>query len=80
MQRYGKPLDEGVALEGPSVDLGEAGVLRRIRHRGFYDVIARDFIVWEAPGGEPLAELATAVSAALVHFVDAARRAGAASE
>ena len=80
MQRYGKPLDESVALEGPSVDVGEAGVLRRIRHRGFYDVIARDFIVWQAPGGEPLAELATAVSAALVHFVEAARRAGAASE
>jgi hypothetical protein len=73
MDRFGKPLDEAVALEGPSVDLGAGGTLWRIRHRGFYDVIARDFLVWRGPGREPVVELATAVSAALVHFVEVAR-------
>jgi len=77
MERYGKPLDEGVSLAGPDaeqVDLGGGSALHRIRHRGFYDVIARDFVVWTRAGQEPLVELATSVSAALVHFVDAARR------
>jgi hypothetical protein len=68
MERYGKPLDDTVKLEGPTLDLGAHGSLRRIRHRGFYDVIARDFIVWERPEGEPLVEMATAVSAALGHL------------
>ena len=72
MERYGKPLDPAVKLEGPELDMGDAGVLQRIRHRGFYDVIARDFIVWHPPGREPLAELATAISAALAHFARAA--------
>jgi hypothetical protein len=75
MERYAKPLEEGIALDGPSVDLGEAGVLYRIRHRGRYDVIARDFVVWAPRGREPVAELATSVSAALVHLARAAERA-----
>ena len=73
MERYGKPLADGVALEGPKLELGEAGTLTLIRHRARYDVIARDFLVWSAPGREPLAELAVAVSGALVHLARAAR-------
>jgi hypothetical protein len=76
MERYGKPLDDGILLDGPGsarVDLGDGSTLHRIRHRGFYDVIARDFVVWTSRGREPLAELATAVSAALVHFANATR-------
>ena len=76
MARYGKPLAEGVPLTGPSVDLGAGARLALIRHKSFYDVIARDFVVWKAKGREPLAELATGVSAALVHFAEVARRAG----
>jgi hypothetical protein len=79
MERYGKPLEDGIALDGDGsarVDLGNGSVLHRIRHRGFYDVIARDFVVWTSPGREPLAELASGISAALVHFVNAARRVG----
>jgi len=76
MARYGKPLEDGVPLPpgAPSVDLGDGGVLRLVRILGFYDVIAKDFLVWEPRGAgrEPLAELATSVSAALVHFVRAA--------
>ncbi len=77
MARYGKPLEEGVTVPpgAPSTDLGEAGTLRMMRVLGFYDVIAKDYLVWEPRDAtrEPLAELATSVSAALVHFVRAAR-------
>lgn len=79
MERYGKPLDDGVVLDERSpdqVDLGGGSALRRIRHRGFYDVVARDFVVWTSPGREPLAELATGISAALVHFAGAVQPAG----
>jgi hypothetical protein len=71
MARYGKPLAEGVRVEGPRVDLGEGRALVRIRHLARYDVIARDFLVWIAPGREPIAELAVAVSGALVHLAKA---------
>jgi hypothetical protein len=68
MERYGKPLADGVAQEGPVIDLGEGCTLRRIRHLGRYDVIARDFLVWSAPGKEPLVELAVTISGALTHL------------
>jgi hypothetical protein len=68
MERYGKPLADGIALDGPKLDLGEGKALVLIRHRARYDVIARDFVVWIAPDREPLAELAVAISGALVHL------------
>lgn len=74
MDRYGKPLADGIALDGPKVELGAFGVLYMIRHRGWYDVIARDYVVWAPPGREAVAELATAVTAALVHLANAAAR------
>jgi hypothetical protein len=70
MARYGKPLAEEIALVGPAFEVGD-GRLRLLRHRARYDVIARDFLVWEAPGEEPVAELAVAVTAALVHLASA---------
>ncbi len=73
MDRYGKPLEDGVPIVGPSVDLGSGYSLCVIRHLGTYDVIARDFVVFTSPDREPLAELATSISAALAHFVRAAR-------
>jgi hypothetical protein len=73
MERYGKPLADGVPLDGPRLDLGGGRSLCRIRHLARYDVIAKDFVVWSAPGREPLAELAVAVSGALVHLAKAAR-------
>lgn len=79
MERYGKPLEDGIALDGPGsarIDLGGGSVLHRIRHRGYYDVIARDFVVWTSEGREPLAELATGVSAALAHFANAVETTG----
>jgi hypothetical protein len=71
MERYGKPLAEGIPLEGPRLDLGDGRALHRIRHRARYDVIARDFLVWAVPSREPLVELAVAVSGALVHLAKA---------
>jgi hypothetical protein len=68
MARYGKPLAEGVVLDGPRLDVGGGRALHLLRHRARYDVIARDFLVWTAPDREPVAELAIAVSGALVHL------------
>jgi hypothetical protein len=68
MHRYGRPLAEDVSADGPALDLGGGRALRRLRFRPRYDVIARDYLVFEEPGAEPLAELAIAVTAALVHL------------
>jgi hypothetical protein len=73
MERYGKPLADGVALDGPKLELGDGRALYRIRHLGRYDVIARDFLVWTVSGRESLAELAVAISGALVHLARAVR-------
>jgi len=68
MARYGKPLAPDVALDGPRLDVGGGRALQLLRHRARYDVVARDFLVWSAPGQEPVAELAIAVAGALVHL------------
>jgi hypothetical protein len=39
-----------------------------LRYRARYDVIAKDFLVFEAPNRAPVAELATSVAAALAHL------------
>ena len=71
MHRYGRPLAEDVSADGPAMDLGGGRALSRLRFRPRYDVIARDYLVLEEPGQEPLAELAIAVTAALVHLAKA---------
>jgi hypothetical protein len=67
MERYGRPLDLTVApLEGtPRLDLDGAGSLRMLRFRARVDVEARDYLVWERDGAEPLAALSNGVAAAL---------------
>jgi hypothetical protein len=71
MARYGKPLAPDVALGGPVLDAGGGPGVRMLRHRARYDVIAKDYVVYTAPGREPVAELAVAVTAALVHLARA---------
>ncbi|MEZ4363364.1 MAG: hypothetical protein R3B48_24535 [Kofleriaceae bacterium] len=78
MARYGRPLDEEIALEGPALALGEER-LRRLRWRAAVDALARDYLVWESPGAAPLAALGVSVAAALRHLAAAATRAAATS-
>ncbi len=73
MARYGKPLAPEVARGGPSIDAG-GNVVEMLRYRPRYDVIAKDYLVYSAPGREPLAALAVTVTAALLHLADAAGR------
>jgi hypothetical protein len=79
MARYGAPLDLDAASKLALVaTLALAGgrALRHVRHLATYDVIARDYLVYEAPGQEPLCALATTVAGALDHLGRAARRPG----
>ena len=73
MRKFGKALAEEIRLTGPSLDLGERRSLVMLRHLARYDVIARDFLVFRAPNEEPITELASAVTAALMHLVAAYR-------
>jgi hypothetical protein len=68
MRRFAKPLADGIEVEGPRLDLGRFGALVLFRHLARFDVIARDFLVWSPPGEEPIAELAVAVTGALLHL------------
>ena len=69
MRRFGKPLEGGQTPPAEeTLDLGEGRTLVRFRFLRRYDVIARDYLVFSAPGGEPLCEMATAVTAALHHL------------
>jgi len=69
MQRYGRPLDDGVALTGDALALPGGFALRRLRHHAAVDAEARDYLVWERPDGEPLCVIAKMVTAALRYLV-----------
>ncbi len=73
MQRFGKPLEplERLAQQGV-LELGGGRVLRHVRHLARYDVIARDFLVYESASGEPMCAFATTVAGALEHLGRAA--------
>jgi hypothetical protein len=69
MHRYARPLADGVAAVGPTLELPGDRALCLFRHRARYDLIARDFLVYSAPRQETIAELAASVTAALVYLV-----------
>ncbi|HEY8073196.1 MAG TPA: hypothetical protein VIF62_03785 [Labilithrix sp.] len=77
MTRLGGPLEtsEPVALVD-RLDLGGGRALRHVRHRARWDVIARDFLVLDAPGAEPVCVLAVSACAALTHLARAAASRG----
>jgi hypothetical protein len=69
MARFGAPFDpaSSVAVVA-TLDLEKGHVIRHVRHLAAYDVIARDYIVYDAPGAESLCALATTVAGALDHL------------
>jgi hypothetical protein len=69
MLRYGRPLDPEVSLDGDRLALGDHGALRRLRFHAIVDATGRDYLVWERPGSEPLAAIATTIAAALRYLV-----------
>lgn len=75
MARFGEPLErsERLALVD-ALDLGDGRVLRHVRHLALYDVIARDYLVYEVSGEEPVCALATTVAGALDHLGRAGAR------
>jgi len=72
MQRYGKAIDPPLPPAIETLALSDGSKLVRFRHLAVYDVIARDYMMYETPENEPVCELATAVTAALSHLARAA--------
>lgn len=69
MERYGAPIEAGTKLtDVDAIDLGEGKRLRHVRHLARYDVIAKDWLVYEARGREPVCALANTVASALLHL------------
>jgi hypothetical protein len=69
MARYGRALDADVTLDGEALDLPGGYRLRRLRYHAIVDAEGRDYLVWEAPGADPAAAVATMVTAALRYLV-----------
>jgi hypothetical protein len=78
MRRFGGALEPGESLVAvASLDLGYGEVLRHVRHLARYDVIARDYLVYERRDeAEALCALATTVAGALEHLARARASAG----
>jgi hypothetical protein len=76
MRRYGRPLEPDIAVDGDSLVCGIC-TLQRLRYRAVVDADARDYLVWQRPGDEPVACLGATATAAL-RFL--AARAGSTNE
>lgn len=80
MARYGAPLENEIALtDVDAMDVGGGARLRHVRHLARFDVIAKDWLVYEASGREPICALANTVAAALGHLARAAAAKGSSS-
>ena len=74
MARYGTPFDSHATISViATLDLADGGRLRHVRHLAGYDVIARDYLVYDAAGAEPMCALSVAVARALEHLAGAVR-------
>ncbi len=76
MARFGAPLDpeeESRLIAVASLDLGEQRTLRHVRHLAHWDVIARDYLVYDDGQTESVCALATTVAGALQHLGGSAR-------
>jgi hypothetical protein len=75
LARFGAPFDADARISAiASLDLPNGAVLRHVRHLAGYDVIARDYIVYDEPLAVPLCALAATVAAALLHLGRAGSR------
>jgi hypothetical protein len=68
MRRYGRPL-EAPFDDAEHLELGAGFRLSRFRFHAVVDATGRDYLIWERPDGEPLAAIATMVTAALRYLV-----------
>jgi hypothetical protein len=68
MRRYGRPLEDGVEIVVVEELAIDGGALRRVQFRAAVDASSRDWLVWLAPGVEPVAALATTIAAPLLHL------------
>ncbi|HEY4186706.1 MAG TPA: hypothetical protein VGP07_16635 [Polyangia bacterium] len=76
MQRFGMPFDpEEPVTSVASLTLDEERRLTHVRHLSGYDVIARDYLLYEVPGRAAVFALARNVAAALGHLARATSRA-----
>ena len=79
MNRFGGPLDpEQTVHHVARIDLGGGFTLRHVRHLSGYDVVARDYLLYEQPEREIYCCLAITVAGALLHVGRAAAAAAAA--
>lgn len=69
MVRYGRPLEAGVAVTDPGLELPGGYRLRRLHYHAAVDAMGRDYLVWERPDGEPLAAIGSMVTAAIRYLV-----------
>ncbi len=77
MARFGAPVDDDAPISNvATLELPSGEILRHVRHLAGYDVIARDYIVYEGPepASEALCAMSTTVAAALLHLGRAAAR------
>ena len=72
LSRFGAPFDNEATISTVAeLELPSGERLRHVRHLAGYDVIARDYIVYEqaeGEGGETLCEMSATVAAALLHL------------
>ena len=74
MSRYGAPFDPEAEISlVASMTLGPGCTLRHVRHLAGYDVIARDYLVYDVVGAESQCALAATVARALEHLAAAVR-------
>ncbi len=69
MVRYGRPLEDDVAVTDPGLELPGGYRLRRLHYHAAVDAMGRDYLVWERPDGEPLAAISPMVTAAIRYLV-----------
>ena len=69
MTRYGAPFDpDANSVRQATLPLECGATLHHVRHLAGYDVIARDYLVYEEPGRAALCVMATTAAGALRHL------------